>query len=110
MLYGLTDHPVDYKATLDHIRKQFKKFVHLTVNKDVLQDLYMEEVITHEEKIQIQKLDKEVRMETLRDDVIIPSLQAKIGQKYICFINIMQRSHDITLKSMASELTRNLLN
>ena len=106
MLYGLTDHPVDYKATLDHIRKQFKRFVHLTVNKDVLQDLYMEKVITHEEKIQIQKLDKEDRMETLMDDVIIRSLEAETGQKYISFINIMLRSDDSSLRDVASELIR----
>ena len=94
---------------MDHIKKQFKRFVCLNVNQDVLQDLYIEEVITHDEKIEIQRLNKEARMETLLDDVIIPSLKAEIGQKYISFLNIMQRSHDITLKSITSELIQNLL-
>ena len=94
---------------MDHVQKQFKRFVRLNVNQDVLQDLYIEKVITHDEKIEIQRLNKEARMETLLDDVIIPSLQAETGQKYISFLNIMQRSHDITLNSVASELILDLL-
>lgn len=109
VISGLTDHPVNCKETLDHMRKQFKRFARLKLNKDVLQDLYVEEVITHEERIDIQKLDKEFRMEMLMDDIIIPSLRARTSQKYICFINILQRSRDVALKSMASELTRHLL-
>ena len=94
---------------MDHIRKHFKRFVRVKVHRDVLHDLYTEEVITYEEKMEIRKMEKEFRMETLMDDVIIPSLRAQTGQKYICFINILQRSHDITLKSLASDLTRHLL-
>ena len=109
VIYGLTDHPVNCKDTLDHIRTNFKRLVKLKLNKDVLQDLYMEQVITHEEKIEIQKVDKEFRMEKLMDDVIIRSLTAQTGQKYICFINILQRSHNITLKNLAYELARHLL-
>ena len=100
---------MNYKDTLDHIRINFTRLVKLNLNKEVLHNLYMEEVITHEQKIEIQKVDKEFRMEALIDDVIIRSLKAQTSQTYIRFINILQRSHDVTLKSMASELARHLL-
>ena len=38
-------------------------------------------------------MNKQARMETLLDDVIIPNLKAATGQKYIKFINIVTILH-----------------
>ena len=47
----------------------------------------------------------ETRMEYLLDDIIIPSLEANSGQKYISLVRVMYRSDDSVLKDMASKLT-----
>ena len=86
------------------MRKQYKRFVHFTINNDAVQDLFIEEVLTHEQKLEIQKLDVQKRMENLLDYVIIPSLQAGMAQKYINLINIMINSDDSLLRAMASEM------
>ena len=47
-------------------------------------------VITHAEKLQIQDLKVQDRMEHLLDYVIIRSLNAKSGQKFIAFMNVLK--------------------
>ena len=66
----------------------------------------MEHVISRKQKIEIQNLEAEDRMERLLDKIIFPSLEAETGQKYISFINIMLRSDDSSLRDLASELIR----
>ena len=46
-------------------------------------------------------------MERLLDYIIIPSLNAKTGQKFIAFINALKKSEDTTLNRMASDMTCN---
>ena len=68
----------------------------------------MHKVITHAEKLQIQDLKVQDRMEHLLDYVIIRSLNAKSGQKFIAFMNVLTKSEDTSLNCMASDMTRNL--
>ena len=68
----------------------------------------MHKVITHAEKLQIQDLKVQDRLEHLLDYIIIPSLSAKTGQKFIAFINVLMKSDDTSLNRMASDITRNL--
>ena len=65
-------------------------------------------VITHAEKLQIQDLKVQDRMEHLLDYVIIRSLNAKSGQKFIAFMNVLTKSEDTSLNRMAFDMTRNL--
>ena len=68
----------------------------------------MYKVITHAEKLQIQDLKMQDRMEHLLDYVIIRSLNAKSGQKFIAFMNVLKKSDDTALNRMAFDMTRNL--
>ena len=88
------------------MKKQYKRFIHLTINNDTVHDLFIEDVLTHEQKLQIQELDVQKRMENLLDYIIIPSLQGGMAQKYINLINIMINSDDSLLRAMASEMIK----
>ena len=88
------------------MKKQYKRFTQLTINDDAIKDLFMEDVLTHEQKLEIQMLNVRKRMENLLDYVIIPSLQAGMAQKYINLVNIMINSDDSLLRAMASEMIK----
>ena len=88
------------------MKKQYKRFTQLTINDDAIKDLFMEDVLTHEQKLEIQMLNVRKRMENLLDYVIIPSLQAGMAQKYINLVNIMMNSDDSLLRAMASEMIK----
>ena len=88
------------------MKKQYKRFTQLTINDDAIKDLFMEDVLTHEQKLEIQMLNVRKRMENLLDYVIIPSLQAGMAQKYINLVNIMINSDDSSLRAMASEMIK----
>lgn len=88
--------------------KDYVRLTHVSINEEVIKHLFMENVITRKEKIEIQNLEAEDRMERLLDKIIFPSLEARTGRKYISFINIMQRSDDPSLRDIASELIDNL--
>jgi len=94
---------------LDYTRNNYTRLIHLVISENVVQNLYQNKVITLNEKKEIQRKDKEKRMESLLDDVIIPSLEAKTGQKYINLIKVMKVSDDTSLNAVASELMCNLL-
>ena len=55
----------------------------------------MHKVITHAEKLEIQDLKVQDRMEHLLDYIIIPSLSAKTGQKLIAFMNVLKKSSQV---------------
>ena len=93
---------------MDYIRKEYTNLLHLTISTDAIRDLYMEQVITHKEKKEMQRKETEDRMEYLLDNIIIPSLEANSGLKYIKLIRVMKRSDDILMKDVASELTLHL--
>ena len=61
-------------------------------------------MLTSGEKRKIQKKDIIDRMEYLLDDVITPSLQAEVGEKFISLIRVMKNSDDVSLNKMASKL------
>ena len=88
------------------MKKQYKRFVQLTINDDAIKDLFVEDVLTHEQKLEIQSLAVQKRMENLLDYVIIPSLKAGMVQKYISLVNIMMDSEDSLLRGMASEIIK----
>ena len=88
------------------MQKQYKRFICLTISNVAVQDLFVENVLTHEQKLEIQKIDAQKRMEYLLDYVIIRSLHAEIPQKYINLINIMINSDDSLLRAMASEMIK----
>ena len=106
--YELIDYTVNVKTAMDYIRKEYTNLIHLTISTDAIRDLYMEQVITHKEKKEMQRKETEDRMEHLLDNVIIPSLEANSGLKYIKLIRVMKRSDDILIKDVASELTLHL--
>ena len=56
----------------------------------------------------MQKLDAADRIEYLLDDVIIPSLEDEVSQKYINMLKVMQQNDDEVLKAVATELVQNL--
>ena len=102
--YDLIDHPVDYDSALEYTRKEYKTFKYLNINDDMISDLYIDKVITHAEKLEIQDLKVQARMERLLDHVIIPSLNAKGSQKFVAFINILSKSDDTTMNRIASDM------
>ena len=98
---------VNYEAALNYTRKNYTRLIHLVISEDLVQNLYQDRVITLNEKKKIQK-EEEKRMEYLLDEVIIPSLEAKTGQKYINLMKLMKNSDDTSLNAVASELICNL--
>ena len=81
---------------------------HISINEEVIKHIFMEHVISHKQKIEIQNLEAEDRMERLLDKIIFPSLEAKKVKNTLAFINIMLRSDDSSLRDLASELIHNL--
>ena len=88
------------------MKKQYKRFTQLTINDDAIKDLFIQDVLTHEQKLTIQMLNVQKRMENLLDYIIIPSLQEGMAKKYINLINIMLNSDDVLLRAMASEMIK----
>ena len=88
------------------MKKQYKRFTQLTINDDAIKDLFIQDVLTHEQKLTIQMLNVQKRMENLLDYIIIPSLQEGMANKYINLINIMLNSDNILLRAMASEMIK----
>ena len=88
--------------------KHYVRLTHISIYDEVIKHLFMEHVISRKQKIEIQNLEEDDRMERLLDKIIFPSLEAETCQKYISFINIMLRSDDSSLRDVASELIRNL--
>ena len=66
----------------------------------------MMDIITHEEKIDMDNMSIKKRIKFLLDHVIIPSLKSMHHKKYINFIHVMESSDDILLQSQASKLKR----
>ena len=88
------------------MKKQYKRFTQLTINDDAIKDLFIQDVLTHEQKLTIQMLNVQKRMENLLDYIIIPSLQEGMANKYIKLINIMLNSDNVLLRAMASEMIK----
>ena len=88
--------------------KQYVQLTNVVIDDDVLKHLLEEEVTTRKEKVQLQDLKPENRMERLLDKIIFPSLEAESSQKYISLVNVMNRSEDATLRDIASKLIKSL--
>ena len=94
---------------MDYLRNHYTELINLAISEDVIQHLFQERVITLKQKKEIRRKETENRMEFLLDEVIIPSLDAKTGQKYISLTKVMKKSDDISLNAVASQLMCNLL-
>ena len=71
---------------MNYIRKHYVRLTHISINEEVIKYLFTEYVVNRKEKIEIQNLEAEDRMERLLDRIIFPSLEAQTGQKYISLI------------------------
>ena len=76
----------------------------MNISNRLLGRLYTKRVITDEEKIQMNEMNKKERIEYLLDNVIIPSLRSGHSKKYINFIDVMKNSEDTLLQSRASKM------
>ena len=65
--------------------------------------LYAKDVITQQEKLEIQQLIGKSQMEKVLD-IVIASLNVNQTAKYISFLVAMENSEDRTLKEIAQEL------
>ena len=94
---------------MDYLRNHYTELIRLMICEDVIQHLYQEKVITLKQKREIQRKNTEDRMEFLLDEVIVPSLEAKTGQKFISLTKVMKNCDDVSLNTTATEFVRNLL-
>ena len=104
----MIDQPVNFDDALEYIREEYDRFEHVIINRDTIKALYMHKVITHAEKLQIQDLKMQDRMEHLLDYIIIPSLGAKTSHKFVAFINILNKSDDATMNRVAFDMISKL--
>ena len=106
--YHLIDELAEYDDALEYIRKEYNRFKHLNINNDMISEFYIGKVLTHPEKLQIKDLKVQDRMEHLLDYIIIPSLGAKTSEKFVAFINILNKSDDATMNRVATDIIRKL--
>ena len=84
-----------------------EKYVELTrlPTESMLGDLFAKEVITLQEKGIIQSLTlNRQKMEYLLDNIIIPSLNNSIVEKFKGFLEVMEKSNDLILTEMSKKL------
>ena len=65
--------------------------------------LFAKEVITGQEKLEIDRLAGQKQMEKVLD-IIILSLNSNVDAKYKNFLKVMEESDDLVLKTKAKEL------
>ena len=104
----MIDQPANYDDALEYIRKEFDRFEHVIITRNTIRALYMHKVITHAEKLLIQDLKVQDRMEYLLDYIIIPSLAARTSEKFIALIIILKKSNDTTMNRVASDMITTL--
>ena len=92
-----------YFATVDKLKKQLNVLTKLNYNamKDLL---FAKRVITNDERKMIDDRVGEEKMMYLIIDIIIPSLELYNYMKYKRFLEAMEQSDDIDLKSTAEML------
>ena len=95
----------DFTKALTNIRENYDDMTYLPINL-ILGSLYSKGVITLKEKGQIKANAKAEsdRMEYFLDDIIIPSLEAKVSIKFKGLLEVMEESDNSTLTSMAKKL------
>jgi len=94
----------DCCAANEKIRENYEGLSNLKINP-ILGALYSKKVITLEEKkiIQAKQLEND-RMMCFLDDILIPSLENKMMEKYSRFVQLLQDSDDSAMSSMAERI------
>ena len=67
--------------------------------------LYAKDVITNQEKLEIDKLVGKKQMEKVLD-IIILSLSSNDAEKYKGFLKVLEKSDDLLLRNKAKELSK----
>ena len=89
-----------------NIRKNYHELKFLPINS-VLDKLYSKGIITFEEKQRIEDNSVEIdRMTYILDHIIIPSLNVNDDMKFRVFLEVMKKSANSTLTSMATKLSK----
>jgi len=102
LFHALLDDPAG--AAEEKIREHYNELSNLKINS-LLGLLYGKKVIAMEEKKAIQSKSLESdRMMYFLDDILIPSLQNKMTEKYNGFLQLLQDSGDTDMKSMAERI------
>ena len=86
------------------LKDNYEELLHLPY-PDMSGKLYAKDVITNQEKLEINNLIGKRQMERLLD-IIIQSLHCNNTTKYKGFLKAMEESDDVLLRNKAKELTR----
>ena len=94
----------DYAAANAKITEYYVQLTGLPINS-ILRALRAKKVILANEKDEIEIIPlQSKRMEYLLDNVIIRSLNNKVGIKFKGFLEVMEESDDVMFTSMAKKL------
>ena len=94
-----------YAGIVQKIMDNYEDLINLNTTV-MLASLYAKGVITLVDKdtISITKPLQRDKMQYLLDEIIIPSLQAGVIQKFKLFLEVMEKSEDIVTRTVAQRL------
>ena len=94
----------DCVTTEANIQQHYSELYQLPVNDFMLGMFYGRKVITIDEKRVIHSTSQDKRMTYILDNVIIPSLKAKVKGKCNAFLELLKESDDIALSTVAERI------
>ena len=94
-----------YANVVQKVKDNYNDLINLHTTA-MLPSLYAKSVITLVDKdtISLTKALERDKMQYLLDQIIIPSLQAGVIQKFKLFLEVMENSEDTVTKTMAQKL------
>ena len=94
-----------YADVVQKVKDNYNDLINLNTTA-MLPSLYTKDVITLEDKDTIAKMKvlERDKMQHLLDQIIIPSLQAGVIQKFNLFLEVMGKSDDTVTKTVAQKL------
>ena len=94
-----------YADVVQKVQDNYNDLINLNATA-MLPSLYAKSVITlvNKDTISITKPLERDKMQYLLDQIIIPSLQAGVIQKFKLFLEVMEKSDDVVTKTMAQKL------
>ena len=100
----------DYAAANAKITKSYVELTELPINS-ILGALRAKKIILPKEKEEIEAIPSQSkRMEYLLDNIIAPSIKAKVGIKFKGLLEVMEDSEDLVFNSVAQKLGMYVLN
>ena len=93
----------DYSAAADRLRNQLSTLIKLKYDA-MMSSLFSKRVITDNERKEIDTRIGDGKMTYLIVDIILPSLNQNFSKKYKYFLQSLEESDDIDLKSTAEKL------